>query len=228
MISDCITPSSRGYLIKKLSRYIDVDVFGNCGHKCPLDGTVDCRGFIASKYKFFFAFENSLCTEYVTEKFFRTLNYDIVPVVFGYGNYTRYVPRSAFIHVLDFNSPKELAEHLLYVDNNPSVYNRYFAWRQHVTYHHKRWSPKHWPKSSLTSTFHMFCELCIRLNMETHFGERSRRIDHIESLYDINQNCKAFKFNEKKRDEFLFKSVPNKQHTCNVPPRNDDNKKPAQ
>ena len=38
---------------------------------------------INNNYYFYLAFENSLCDEYITEKFFRTLNYNTVPVVMG-------------------------------------------------------------------------------------------------------------------------------------------------
>ena len=96
MISDCKTSSARGPLIDRLRKFVPVDVYGKCGTStCPPNGA-DCRAYIASRYKFFMAFENSLCSEYVTEKFFRTLNYDIVPVVLGYGDYARFVPTSAF------------------------------------------------------------------------------------------------------------------------------------
>lgn len=78
--------------MNKLKEFIGVDVYGHCGqHKCPQDKSVDCREYVGSKYKFYFSFENCLCKDYITEKFFLMLKFDIVPVVFGGGNYTRYV-----------------------------------------------------------------------------------------------------------------------------------------
>lgn len=74
--------------IGSLKKYIDVDVFGACGKPCPYS---DCRAFIASKYKFLFAFENSYCEDYISEKFFETLQFDIIPVVMGSGTYDYYV-----------------------------------------------------------------------------------------------------------------------------------------
>jgi hypothetical protein len=69
-----------------MQNYIPVDVFGGCGKKCPdkfKDGreSRDCKLIIATEYKFYLAFENSLCKDYVTEKFFRILKYNIIPVV---------------------------------------------------------------------------------------------------------------------------------------------------
>ncbi len=40
---------------------------------------------------FFFAFENSLCIDYVSEKFFHIIKFNIIPVVLGSGNYNYYV-----------------------------------------------------------------------------------------------------------------------------------------
>ena len=74
-----------------------VDVYGKCGASCPTrfaDGSEgDCRAVLARKYKFFLAFENSVCDEYVTEKFFRTVKYDTIPVVHGGGHYEKFVSR---------------------------------------------------------------------------------------------------------------------------------------
>merc|ERR1712032_531008 len=62
--------------------------------------------------KFFLAFENSICTDYVTEKFFRTLSRLIVPVVLGGANYTRLAPPGSYINALNYPSPFHLAKEL--------------------------------------------------------------------------------------------------------------------
>jgi len=52
-----------------MNRYIDVDVFGNCGSmQCSRDNEEDCRKMAAKKYKFYMSLENSLCLDYITEK----------------------------------------------------------------------------------------------------------------------------------------------------------------
>ena len=96
LISDCDDLSGRLEYIKKLSKYIGIDIYGACGKPCPKifsNGTAgrDCREIIASEYKFFLVFENSICNEYITEKFFATLPFDTIPVVLGGGNYENYV-----------------------------------------------------------------------------------------------------------------------------------------
>ena len=53
---------------------------------------------VAEKYKFYLSFENSFCTDYITEKLWKVLNYDIVPIVMGGGNYTKYAPAKSYIN----------------------------------------------------------------------------------------------------------------------------------
>ena len=70
------------------------------------------------KFYFYLAFENSICNDYVTEKFFRGLQVTIsnqespcekqdiqapvVPIVLGGANYSALAPNHSFIHVNDF------------------------------------------------------------------------------------------------------------------------------
>ena len=95
VISNCNDKSKRLKLIKELQKYIPVTVFGKCGKPCPnkfKNSTfADCKSVLGTEYKFYFAFENSICKEYITEKFFAILKYDIIPVVFGGGPYDYYV-----------------------------------------------------------------------------------------------------------------------------------------
>ena len=70
-------------------------------------------------YWFYLAFENSNCPDYITEKLWRILDSNIVPVVMGGGNYTRDAPKNSVINVNDFPSVKALADHLTYLTENP-------------------------------------------------------------------------------------------------------------
>jgi alpha-1,3-fucosyltransferase len=102
LISNCGDSSGRLKYIKELKKYVEVDVYGNCGDmKCPSafrNGTKtnNCRAILAEKYKFYLAFENSLCTDYITEKFFWTIMMNTVPVVLGNGQYDQYVSINTF------------------------------------------------------------------------------------------------------------------------------------
>ena len=90
LITKCNAPSNRFKFISELQKHMRVDIYGKCGKKlCPRN--ISCRESIYKRYKFFFAFENSFCVDYITEKFFITLKYNIVPVVLGLGDYSYYV-----------------------------------------------------------------------------------------------------------------------------------------
>jgi hypothetical protein len=95
VISHCGAGSRRLDYIKEMQSYIAVDVFGNCGKPCPnkfKDGKAgECKNIVAKEYKFYLAFENSYCKDYVTEKFFDVLRLDIIPVVLGGADYSYFV-----------------------------------------------------------------------------------------------------------------------------------------
>jgi len=99
--------------VSELRRFIDVDVYGGCGPlKCPPSPVKHCLEMLERRYFFYLAFENSLCVDYVTEKFWRTLQLDVVAVVLGAANYSRLVPPGVHVDVRDFRSPRHLADRL--------------------------------------------------------------------------------------------------------------------
>ena len=68
-------------------------------------------GLEEGQYKFYLAFENHNCQDYITEKFFNVIRRgDIVPVVMGATKeaYNLFGPPGSFIHVDDFAGPAEL------------------------------------------------------------------------------------------------------------------------
>jgi len=83
MVTNCNAVSGRSNLIKQLiDQGIQVDVYGHCGNltcgiyeyhedgKSKTDETDEpCREMIGKQYKFYFALENALCVDYVTEKY---------------------------------------------------------------------------------------------------------------------------------------------------------------
>ena len=111
-ISNCKSRSGRDRYIRQLKRLMDVDVFGRCGSlKC--EDRDKCDQMLARDYKFYLAFENSFCTDYVTEKLLRVMkSMRVVPVVRGGADYGKLFPRNSLIDTGSFFSAYELAHHL--------------------------------------------------------------------------------------------------------------------
>ncbi|KAG7155879.1 Alpha-(1 3)-fucosyltransferase C-like 9 [Homarus americanus] len=166
MVSHCGTESRREWFVKELVHFMKVDVFGRCGFKkCGKNislrtlGTFnqdECNAEI-EQYMFYFAFENSICQDYITEKFFLALQLDVIPVVFGGGNYAAIAPINSYINALDFKTPKELAKYLELVAENATMYNKYFEWKnKYIVELGHPFSP-------------MVCDLCSKLHDPTQF-----------------------------------------------------------
>jgi hypothetical protein len=86
---------------------------------------------IMQKYLFHLAFENQHTDDYITEKLWLTLESGTVPVYFGAPNIKEHgLPINSMIHVSDYASIDELAEHLTKVANNETLYNSYQSWRK--------------------------------------------------------------------------------------------------
>ena len=132
VVSHCQTASKRELYAHALKRHIDVDIYGRCGERmfCPRKLTRCFTENLPSTYKFYLAFENSLCRDYVTEKLFRTLNTEIVPIVYGATNYSRDTPPHSVINVEDYSSPQDLARYLRRLASNETEYNSYFEWKK--------------------------------------------------------------------------------------------------
>ncbi|XP_037024245.1 alpha-(1,3)-fucosyltransferase C-like [Bradysia coprophila] len=135
-VSNCESFSRREEIVEKLGRHIPIDIYGKCGTLiCPTGGdhffkNEACYQMLSKDYKFYLSFENSLCIDYVTEKLFNILNYDIIPIVYGGVNYSHILPANSYIDVRNFSSSVELASYLNYVGNNEAVYRSYFDWRK--------------------------------------------------------------------------------------------------
>ena len=129
-VSNCDTKSEREKLVKSLSEHVKVDVFGNCGNlKCDRSIEKDCYQRLNQTYKFYLSLENSVCKDYITEKFFNILPYNVIPVVLNGANMSQVAPPNSYIDVQKFSSTKQLADYLHKVHNNDTLFASYFWWR---------------------------------------------------------------------------------------------------
>lgn len=132
--SNCRDTFGRYSYVNALSKYIQVDIFGKCGkHSCPTTSyslqSEDCKQQLR-QYKFYLAFENSLCEDYVTEKYWHVgLENELVPIVLGGADYNNLAIPGSFINVDDFDSVKKLADYLIYLNSSHDAYNEFFQWK---------------------------------------------------------------------------------------------------
>lgn len=129
-ISNCNDFSGRLKYVTELRRHAPIDVYGQCGDlKCGKsmythDGyradQDPCLQLAGQTYLFYLAFENALCTDYVTEKLYNLLYYPVVPVVLGGAEYSILLPQHSYINAQAY-SPTQLAQKLLHLADHPKV-----------------------------------------------------------------------------------------------------------
>ena len=169
IISHCHVQSKRSKVLTALRRFVPVDFFGRCGDttkdpfllKCFNSFNQTCMRKALLGYKYYLAFENSLCTDYITEKLYKVLDLPIIPVVYGGADYSEHLPFKSYINVRDYKSAKELANYMQLVANRSDLYLSYFDWKNkyqlvgdiHLHRHRNGWS-------CLNVNPQAFCNLC--------------------------------------------------------------------
>uniref|UniRef100_A0A0K0DMS9 Fucosyltransferase n=1 Tax=Angiostrongylus cantonensis TaxID=6313 RepID=A0A0K0DMS9_ANGCA len=130
-VSNCKTPSKREDLIKELGRFTPITVRGACerwlsvgeemrSYSCKED--CDEESLIAT-HRFYISFENSICNDYITEKFFMRISQMLIPIVVRRRIYEDAgIPRGSFIALDDFGSMKELGDRLRVLQANDTEY----------------------------------------------------------------------------------------------------------
>ena len=180
MASHCETNGLREKYVQELSKFIDVDVYGGCGKlKCARNAThwlsePECYTLLEREYKFYLSFENSVCTDYVTEKFFNILKYDLVPVVYGGANYSAIAPPNSFINAMEF-TPLELANYLKMLSNNDTLYNEFFWWKDYYAVE----------AGVEQMSLHGFCDLCRKLHEDSTIQVN----DDIQTKWNASNQC---------------------------------------
>jgi hypothetical protein len=121
--SNCNSLNTRENYVAQLQRYISIDTFGSCGRSgsCVRNSN-DCVRKLKT-YKFYLAFENANCRDYITEKLWRAYEYEAIPIVMGRSeNYKKYAPPGSYIDSANFASPAELAAFLLQLSTDSARY----------------------------------------------------------------------------------------------------------
>ena len=176
-VGNCIANSRREMYVNEMQRYADIHVYGCGPYSCPPFKKKYCDVVLLNNdYKFYLSFENSFCTDYATEKVWRAMSINIVPVVLGLANYSQLLPPHSYIDVRDFASPKHLVEYLKLLDANDSLYNEYFRWKTH----YRCGAVSH----------NIACDLCRYLH-DTR--GRQQNVKNLTSFWGIENNCVDFR-----------------------------------
>ena len=118
-VSNC-NAKKRMEFVEKMALYYQIEINGKCtekiknnfknislidfkNYKCPRDTQCEKNAFGSNK--FYFAFENRNCSDYITEKFWRSLDFNLIPIVLHPNKeyYEKIAPENSFIHLADFD-----------------------------------------------------------------------------------------------------------------------------
>ena len=173
LVSNCQATERLRYVLE-LQNYIDVSIYGGCGRlRCPWQRRSPVCNALLRRHKFYLAFENGNCPDYITEKYWENaIDNGIVPIVMGGADYKTLAIPNSYIDVRDFASPKHLADYLLYLDRNDTAYSEYFVWKK--LYQHAA------PNRA--------CTLCKQLHNQSLYGT-PRVYENMRTFWDRSQ-CK--------------------------------------
>ncbi len=94
---------------------------------------------------------------YFTVRFFGMMHHPIIPIVFSlHEDHELIAPTHSFINAAKFETMNKLADYLIMLDNNDTLYNEYFWWKPHFQVHD---SPEYTSKG--------MCHLCAALHNTT-------------------------------------------------------------
>ncbi|CAG9810437.1 unnamed protein product [Chironomus riparius] len=158
-LSHCNTNSNRDHLGKKIQEYMNIDIYGLCGNlTCQIPSIYNetarrtCTDMLNSTYKFYLSFENSICTDYMTEKVYLNMDNYIVPILYnGITDMQHFLPPHSYIHVNDSSSVEDLVNYLKYLDKNPQEYANYFWWKKYY-------------KVLTNAHSYAYCDMCMKVN----------------------------------------------------------------
>lgn len=134
-VSNSHSLSGRERIIAKLEKYLPVHHFGNWHHNQPGPPPEGRAGKleVLRQYQFCLAFENSLQSDYVSEKWYDCLVAGCVPIYLGAPNIDNYAPGpGAFVRVSPADSLPVLAERIKATQCSTHHYDDYFRWKEGV------------------------------------------------------------------------------------------------
>ena len=130
---DCSSKNSRERTVLEIDQIMPIARIGKClnNKAWPLCGEKECSHLDAiRRYAFCLAFEDRDSPGYVTGKVFDCHRAGSIPVYMGTSEVLNFVPKGSIIYAGDFGSSFDLAEYLVEVAMNESLFQSYFDWKK--------------------------------------------------------------------------------------------------
>jgi alpha-1,3-fucosyltransferase len=157
LVSNCDTVSKREKAVESLSKYFRIDTAGACAKNSTMQ-TLCPKGELCYseifKYYFLIIIENTVCNDYITEKYWNNFGLPLIPIVMRKRIYEMRIPPKSYIAMDEFKSPKEMGEYLTMLTKNQTAYMEYFKWRK------EGWSKVPW---NIKGYEIGYCDLCSQL-----------------------------------------------------------------
>ena len=162
---------------------MDIDIYGKCSrgpikHKCGRENEQDCYKMMEKNYKFYLSFENSLCEDYITEKYFNIFNYNVIPISYSGVNFSAMAPPHSSINALEYD-PKMLSRYLERLNKEDNLYAEYFWWKDFYEV-----------RSRMEDRAQAYCDLCAKLNNPK---EPSKVYENMFDWWVSESHCKKLK-----------------------------------
>ncbi|KAK8769417.1 hypothetical protein V5799_014118 [Amblyomma americanum] len=108
---------------------IDVDIIFDCGrHLCA--SRHECLNLLKDEYCFVFVMESSPCFEHPAQFIYDSFYYDIIPVLFGVGDFKHPLPPQTFIDTSKLEDPSDAVDALRKTGFSPRAYVNFMTQRQ--------------------------------------------------------------------------------------------------
>ncbi|VBB25648.1 unnamed protein product [Acanthocheilonema viteae] len=191
LVSNCNTISKRELAVEKLGKYIMVDKYGACADnpykRDACKRASECEKDLGAMNFFYIAIENTVCKNYVTEKYFDRYHLPSVPIVMRRKTYENLIPPLSFIPMDDFESAQAMANYLIALMSNKTAYLEYFKWRRDG-----------WVRAYQNTGYRFhFCKLC-----EALLEERpTKTYENVEEWFYGTSECEGSEFAEGWKEE---------------------------
>lgn len=113
---------NRTAILKKLSSYKQIDIFGTPFKNLPYGEEKKCN--VISNYKFNICFENTIYPGYYTEKLIHAKVAGCVPLYCADENCKQDFNKESFINLNDFESIEDFVEKIIFLDQDDNAYSK--------------------------------------------------------------------------------------------------------